>query len=186
MLYPLYQVWNEKINLISRKDFPFFYERHVLHVLAIAKAFRFPEGSCVMDAGTGGGFPGIPLAVYFPEVHFHLVDATGKKIRAVEDIAGRLGLSNVSTEANRLEKVNRLFDFVVSRAVAPLDDMVKWTWKNISPPKKFEPTPGIIYLKGGDVYDELQHLKLNYQIIRIRQYFEEDFFENKLLIYLYR
>ncbi|MGB4204446.1 MAG: 16S rRNA (guanine(527)-N(7))-methyltransferase RsmG [Bacteroidales bacterium] len=185
-LHPLYQEWNEKINLISRKDFQFLYERHVLHSLAIAKAFNFPDNSVIMDAGTGGGFPGIPLAIYFPNVNFHLIDSTGKKIRAVENIAQNLDLKNVRTEINRAELINNKYDYVVSRAVAPLKDIIKWTWKKILTGKNLDPKPGIIYLKGGEVHEELNQIDYNYRIIRIKHFFEEDFFEHKLIIHIFR
>lgn len=185
-LYPLYQEWNEKINLISRKDFQFLYERHVLHSLAIAKAFNFPDNTAIMDAGTGGGFPGIPLAIYFPNVNFHLVDSTGKKIRAVENIAQNLDLKNVRTEINRAELINNKYDYVVSRAVAPLKDIIKWTWKKILTGKNADPKPGIIYLKGGEVHEELNQIDYNYRIIRIKHLFKEEFFEYKLIIHIFR
>lgn len=185
-LYPLYQEWNEKINLISRKDFQFLYERHVLHSLAIAKTFNFPDNAVIMDAGTGGGFPGIPLAIYFPNVNFHLVDSTGKKIRAVENIAKNLDLKNVRTEINRAELINNKYDYVVSRAVAPLQDIIKWTWKKILTNKNADPKPGIIYLKGGEVHEELNQIDYNYRIIRIKHFFEEEFFEHKLVIHIFR
>ncbi|NLN94760.1 MAG: 16S rRNA (guanine(527)-N(7))-methyltransferase RsmG [Bacteroidales bacterium] len=185
-LRPLYQEWNNKINLISRKDFQFLYERHVLHSLAIAKAFNFPNNTAIMDAGTGGGFPGIPLAIYFPNVNFHLVDSTGKKIRAVENIAQNLDLKNVRTEINRAELINNKYDYVVSRAVAPLKDIIKWTWKKILTGKNADPKPGIIYLKGGEVHEELNQIDYNYRIIRIKHLFKEEFFEHKLIIHIFR
>jgi 16S rRNA (guanine527-N7)-methyltransferase len=185
-LHTVYESWNQKLNLISRKDFVFFYERHVLHSLAIAKAFDFPPGSNIMDAGTGGGFPGIPLAIFFPEVNFCLVDSVSKKIKAVEAISGELGLTNLTALNQRMEDVDRGFNFIVSRAVAPLPEIIRWTGNKLIPAKYSTPKPGIIYLKGGEVHQELASIKWNYRIIPINAYFEEEFFSSKLIVYLSR
>lgn len=185
-LHLVYKDWNQKINLISRKDFSFFYERHVLHSLAIAKAFEFRAGSNIMDAGTGGGFPGIPLAIFFPEVNFCLVDSVSKKIKAVEAISDILGLTNLEALNQRVENVDRRFDFIVSRAVAPLAEIIQWTGSKLIPAKDASPKPGIIYLKGGEVHQELSGIKWKYRIIPIRDFFEEEFFSTKLIVYLTR
>jgi len=183
-LQPLYADWNAKINVISRKDFSEFYERHVLHSLSIAKFIRFAPGTKILDVGTGGGFPGIPLAVYFPEVSFHLVDSIGKKIKVVNGVVQSLGLTNVSAEQNRAEQIRDRYDFVVSRAVTRLPEFVPWVQKNISK-KQWNAVPnGIIYLKGGDLSQEVQPFKKNILIQNIGEYFEEEFFETKKIVYL--
>ncbi len=183
VMYDLYAEWNARINLISRKDMTHFYLRHVLHSLAIAKFIAFLPGARVLDAGTGGGFPGIPLAVMFPETHFHLLDSIGKKIRAVEDIARRLELDNVTTEQNRLEKHKEKYDFVVNRAVTALPRLVAWTRKNISPLHRHPLPNGLISLKGGDLSEELKDFP-RAQVIPISRWFEEDFFKTKKIVYL--
>ncbi|MBE0664064.1 MAG: 16S rRNA (guanine(527)-N(7))-methyltransferase RsmG [Bacteroidales bacterium] len=185
-LHAVYECWNQKLNLISRKDFAFFYERHVLHSLAIAKAFDFPAGTTIMDAGTGGGFPGIPLAIFFPEINFCLVDSVLKKIKAVEAISGELGLTNLVALNQRVENVDRRFNFIVSRAVAPLAEMIQWTGSKLIPAEATVPKPGIIYLKGGEVHQELSNITWNYRVIPIRGFFEEEFFSTKLIVYLTR
>lgn len=184
MLYPLYEEWNSKINLVSRKDFHFFYERHVLHSLAIAALFRFPEKVNVLDAGTGGGFPGIPLAIFFPDVNFHLVDSIQKKIIAVENIASRLELQNVTATWARLENLKGKYHFIVSRAVAPLQQMMRWTAHLRAIDQSCDPSCGILYLKGGDVEGELRKLKKPFHIYKLRELFTEPYFETKVLIYL--
>lgn len=150
-LYDLYTDWNSKINVISRKDIENLYEHHVLHSLGIAKVIRFKPGTKVMDLGTGGGFPGIPLAILFPEVQFHLVDSIGKKVRVATEIAGSIGLKNVTTRHARAEEEKQLFDFVVSRAVMPLTDLLKIIRKNISPKQQNALPNGLICLKGGEL-----------------------------------
>lgn len=185
-LHTVYESWNQKLNLISRKDFAFFYERHVLHSLAIAKAFEFRAGNNIMDAGTGGGFPGIPLAIFFPEVDFCLVDSVSKKIKAVEAISGELGLTNLEALNQRVENVDRRFDFIVSRAVAPLAEIIRWTGSKLIPAKAASPKPGIIYLKGGEVHQELSHINWKYSVLPINGFFEEEFFSAKLIVYLTR
>jgi 16S rRNA (guanine527-N7)-methyltransferase len=184
-LYPLYEEWNQRINLISRKDFEFFYERHVLHSLAIAKLVNFPDGCSILDAGTGGGFPGIPLAIYFPAVKFHLVDSIAKKMNAVEDIAIQLKLHNVTVQCSRIEVLQGRYNYIVSRAVAPLRQMLQWTSHLLDHNRKVEPRPGIFYLKGGDVADELKNIDWLYRIHLLNDIFSEPFFETKLMVHLY-
>lgn len=174
----LYADWNAKINVISRKDMEHFYERHVLHSMAIAKFHRFIPAERVMDVGTGGGFPGIPLAILFPEVEFTLVDSIGKKIKIVEAVAAALELKNVHPVNARVESIPGKFDYVVSRATAPLSDLVKWTSQSIH--KQYD--KGIIALKGGDLTEELKgfnHVKVK----PVSDYFKEEFFTTKQIVY---
>ncbi|MCD6355447.1 MAG: 16S rRNA (guanine(527)-N(7))-methyltransferase RsmG [Prolixibacteraceae bacterium] len=180
----LYSVWNAKINVISRKDFPLFYERHVLHSLSIAKFIRFTSGTKVLDVGTGGGFPGIPLAIFYPEVHFHLIDSIGKKIKVVNGIAGSLNLKNVSAEQIRAEQLKTKYDFVVSRAVTRLPEFVRWVHKNISTKQKNAISNGILYLKGGDLTEETKPFRKQVFIQNLSEYFEEEFYETKKLVHL--
>lgn len=181
---PLYAEWNAQINVISRKDFSEFYERHVLHSLAIAKFIRFNPGTKILDVGTGGGFPGIPLAIFFPEVRFHLVDSIGKKIKVVKEVAGSLGLKNVTAEQIRAEQLNEKYDFIVSRAVTRLPEFVQWVRKNIDK-KQINAIPnGIIYLKGGDIKDEIKPFKRNIFVQDLSDYFGEEFFETKKVLHL--
>jgi 16S rRNA (guanine527-N7)-methyltransferase len=187
-LFPLYADWNEKINLISRKDIDTLYEKHVLHSLAIAVICPFDAGAHILDVGTGGGFPGIPLAIFFPEVEFLLADSITKKIKVVQDIAQQLGLKNVSTRITRVEEItDRKFDYVVSRAVAPLADLWKWTSKNIRVGQKSDELPnGLICLKGGDLTQEIADsgLKKIAQAWSVHDIFPEPSFEEKYLIYV--
>jgi len=184
-LEPIYRSWNTRINLVSRRDIDNLMERHVLHSLAIAKAFDFTAGTAILDAGTGGGFPGIPLAVFFPEVHFLLVDSIGKKILAAGTIARELGLQNVTVEKARVEKMSQRFDFVVARAVSDLPVFYRWTHRLLRK-KNRNPFPnGIIYLKGGDVTEELDSLPGEKEIIPLSRYFEEEYFLTKILVYLH-
>ncbi len=183
-LQPLYAEWNAQINVISRKDFSEFYERHVLHSLAIAKFIRFVPGTKILDVGTGGGFPGIPLAIIFPEVQFHLVDSIGKKIKVVSEITQTLELKNVTAEQIRAEQLNVKFDFVVSRAVTRLPEFVPWVRKNISHKQKNALPNGILYLKGGNIEEEIRPFKRNIFIQELSDYFDEDFFETKKLVHL--
>ena len=182
-LESLYSAWNAKINLISRKDIDALYVRHVLHALSIAKVQPFKPGSHILDVGTGGGFPGIPLAVMFPETHFYLIDAIGKKIKAVNAIVEALGLKNVRTAHIRAEHIDEKFDFVVSRAVSRMPDFVKWVRRNIKKRSEHRLKNGILYLKGGDLTEELKDFPraVTYEL---SHYFEEDFFETKKVVYL--
>ena len=213
MLESLYKDWNEKINVISRKDIDGLYEKHVLHSLSIAAVFEFQPGAEIIDIGTGGGFPGIPLAIFFPEIKFHLVDSIRKKLKVVEAVAESIGLKNVTTQQIRAEDIkNRKFDYVVSRAVAPLKDL--WKWSRLLLKKSREsiavtsepptpaspsaslwrpmdsglPTPGsgLICLKGGDLAAEIQESGTRPRVIEIAELFSEDFFKEKYLLYVTR
>lgn len=183
-LYDLYKDWNSKINVISRKDIDNLYEKHVLHSLGIAKAIKFKDGSYIMDMGTGGGFPGIPLAIMFPEVHFHLVDSINKKLTVVKNIAEEIGLKNVSTRHCRVEEEKGLFDFVVSRAVSELPTIVRLCKKNISKEQKNALPNGLICLKGGDINNEIKPFKNVSTIINLSEFFEEEFFDTKKIIHV--
>ena len=180
----LYRDWNSKINVISRKDIDNLYEHHILHSLGIAKLISFKPGSHIMDLGTGGGFPGIPLAIMFPEVQFHLVDSIGKKIRVCDEVRTALGLTNVTTEWNRAENVKDKFDFVVSRAVMPLADLVKLIRKNIAKDSHNAMPNGLICLKGGELANEVLPMKSHTLITDLSDYFEEEFFETKKVVYV--
>ena len=182
-LQSLYQEWNEKINVISRKDIDELYERHVLHSLSIAKVIQFQPNTSVLDVGTGGGFPGIPLAILFPETQFYLIDAIGKKIKVVQEIALALGLKNVRAEQIRAEKVKEEFDFVVSRAVTQMSQFVPWVRKKIKKESTHTFKNGIFFLKGGDLSEELAPFA-SVQQFNIADFFEEDFFETKKVVYL--
>ena len=183
-LYDLYTDWNSKINVISRKDIENLYEHHVLHSLGIAKVIRFKPGTRVMDLGTGGGFPGIPLAILFPEVQFHLVDSIGKKVRVATEIAGSIGLNNVTTRHARAEEEKQLFDFVVSRAVMPLTDLLKIIRKNISPKQQNALPNGLICLKGGELERETMPVKNKTTMWNLKEFFGEEFFETKKVVYV--
>ena len=183
-LYDLYTDWNSKINVISRKDIENLYEHHVLHSLGIAKVIRFKPGTKVMDLGTGGGFPGIPLAILFPEVQFHLVDSIGKKVRVATEIAGSIGLKNVTTRHARAEEEKQLFDFVVSRAVMPLTDLLKIIRKNISPKQQYALPNGLICLKGGELERETMPVKNKTTMWNLKEFFGEEFFETKKEVYV--
>ena len=182
-LEALYNEWNAQINVISRKDIDELYLRHVLHSLGIAKVQAFKPGSKILDVGTGGGFPGIPLAIMFPETNFCLVDSIGKKIKVVQEVAGALGLKNVKAEHIRAEKVKGEFDFIVSRAVTNMDDFVKWTRNKVAKKQKHELKNGILYLKGGDLTQELINFP-NANIFNLSNYFDEDFFETKKVVHI--
>ena len=182
----LYRTWNEAINVISRKDIDHLYERHVLHSMGIAKIITFEAGTTVLDVGTGGGFPGIPLAILFPEVKFHLVDATGKKIKVVNEVAQAIRLKNVTTEHARIEEVNGKYDFIVSRAVSALPEFIKLCSKNIKPGKQQGFGHGIIYLKGGDFMDELKSTGYKYRTYPLNDWFQEAFFESKAVVHLWK
>lgn len=182
-LAPLYQEWNEKINVISRKDIDALYEKHVLHSLAIAAAADLTPGLQVLDLGTGGGFPGIPLAIFFPEVQFHLVDSIGKKIKVVEAVAEGLNLTNVTTAHSRAEDIkNRKFDLVVSRAVAPLKDLWGWSKPLLKKNPPAERPSGLICLKGGDLAQEISESGCRPRLVNIYQLFPEEFFREKYVV----
>lgn len=183
-LDPLYREWNEKINVISRKEPDSLYEKHVLHSLSIAAAFDLQPGTEVIDLGTGGGFPGIPLAIFFPEVRFHLVDSIGKKIKVVAAIAEAIGLKNVSYQHSRAEAItDRKFDLVVSRAVAPLKDLLYWS-KPLLRKKSYSPHRGLICLKGGDLAQEIMESGSRPRIIDIQLLFKEPFFHDKYILHV--
>lgn len=183
LLADLYKDWNMKINVVSRKDIDELYLRHVLHSLAIAKVHQFLPGSSVLDVGTGGGFPGVPLAILFPETHFTLVDAIGKKIKVVDEVVAGLRLKNVTTINDRVENVKQKFDFIVSRAVAAMPTFVHWTKGKIKKDSLHELKNGILYLKGGDLTEELQEYR-TVEIFNISDYFEYEFYETKKIVYL--
>lgn len=183
-LYDLYQDWNSKINVISRKDITNLYEHHVLHSLGIAKYIQFTPGTTIMDLGTGGGFPGIPLAILFPEVKFHLVDSIGKKVRVATEIATAIGLKNVTFRHCRAEEEKQMFDFVVSRAVMPLTDLLKIIRKNISQEQRNALPNGLICLKGGELEKEVMPVKNRTDFFELSTVFEEEFFETKKVVYV--
>jgi 16S rRNA (guanine527-N7)-methyltransferase len=183
LLAALYQDWNQKINVVSRKDIDELYLRHVLHSLGIAKFMTFNPGARLLDVGTGGGFPGIPLAILFPEVHITMVDAIGKKIRVVQEVVEGLGITNTRALHSRVEDVDQQFDFIVSRAVAAMPTFVHWVKGKISKHSSHSIKNGILYLKGGDLTEELK-LYRNAEVFDLSNYFAEDFFETKKLVYL--
>jgi len=182
-LQALYQDWNLKINVVSRKDIDELYLRHVLHSLAIAKVMPFQPGTKVMDVGTGGGFPGIPLAILFPETSFHLVDSIGKKIKVVNEVVAGLGLQNVTTANCRVEEVKGTYDFIVSRAVAQMETFVHWIRNKVHKKHQHPLKNGILYLKGGDLTEELAVFP-KAKVHALSEFFEEEFFETKKLVYL--
>jgi 16S rRNA (guanine527-N7)-methyltransferase len=179
----LYEDWNSKINVISRKDINFFYERHLLHSLGIAKVLQFLPNAKILDVGTGGGFPGIPLAILFPQTHFFLIDSIGKKIKVVEEVIAALDLKNISVSKIRAENFNQKVDFVVSRAVTKMDIFVPWVKKNIRSTHKHSIKNGILYLKGGDLTQELLKFPKAQQF-DLAQHFNDDFFEMKKVVYV--
>lgn len=183
-LQSLYELWNAQINVISRKDIDLLYERHVLHSLGIAKVMPFKPNTNVMDVGCGGGFPGIPLAILFPETNFYLVDSIGKKIKVVNEIAQALGLKNVKAEHKRAEEVKEKFEFIVSRAVTEFPVFYRWVQNKVSK-KQFNILPnGILYLKGGDLTEEFKDFKKRVVFYDLKKYFKEEFFETKKVVYL--
>ena len=182
-LQELYKDWNLKINVVSRKDIDELYLRHVLHSLGIAKVVQFKPNTKVLDVGTGGGFPGIPLAILFPETQFHLVDSIGKKIKVVNDVTEGLGLQNIKTTHGRVEEIKGTYDFIVSRAVAQMETFVFWTKGKINKKQQHPIKNGILYLKGGDLSDELNKYT-SATIYDLTDYFKEDFFETKKVVHL--
>jgi 16S rRNA (guanine527-N7)-methyltransferase len=188
-LGPLYEEWNTKINVISRKDMHHFYEHHVLHSLSIASKFSFPENYHVMDLGSGGGFPGIPLAIFFPQVYFHMVDSVGKKLQVVNDISAKIELKNTSTQHTRAEDINgEKFNMIISRAVAPLKDLWEWSFplleKSLKKDDKNYTQQGLICLKGGDLKMEIAQSGRHPQVWEIYQLFKEDYFKDKYILFV--
>jgi len=182
----LYIDWNAKINLISRKDTDHLLERHILHSLGIAKMIEFKPNTTVLDVGTGGGFPDIPLAIMFPQVRFHLVDSIGKKVRVVYDIADKLELNNVTAQQIRAEELKEDFDFVVSRAVTRLPEFNNWVKKKIKKRSINDIPNGIVYLKGGDIKEEIKGTGKKSRILELKTVFDEEFFETKKVVHLYK
>ena len=184
LLRELYEDWNDKINVISRKDIDHLYERHILHALAIAKVIQFVKGTNILDVGTGGGFPGIPLAIVFPECRFHLIDSIGKKIKVVEGIANSIKLTNASSEQIRAEKIKTQYDFIISRAVTAFPSFYNWVRTKVKKESVNELQNGILYLKGGDLTEELRNFRSRIKVFEISEFFIEPFFETKKVIYL--
>ncbi|TJY36474.1 16S rRNA (guanine(527)-N(7))-methyltransferase RsmG [Pontimicrobium aquaticum] len=182
-LFELYSNWNSKINVISRKDIDELYLRHVLHSLGIAKVIDFKDGTTILDVGTGGGFPGIPLAILYPNCDFHLVDSINKKLKVVNGVAESLGLTNVRTSHKRAEDINETFDFIVSRAVTAMPNFVNWVKNKVNKKSRHELKNGILYLKGGDLTEELQDFPKATQY-NLSDYFNEEFFDTKKVVYL--
>lgn len=186
-LYELYKDWNNKINVISRKDIDSLYLKHVLHSLAIAAVIEFKPGTQIIDIGTGGGFPGVPLAIFFPEVQFHLVDSIAKKLNVVDEVSKVIGLTNVTTQHIRAEEIkNRQFDFVVSRAVAPIKELWRWGYPLIKKDNRQKLPNGLICLKGGDLVQEISESAVRPRMIPIDEIFKEDFFKEKYLLHISR
>lgn len=182
-LLPLYKEWNEKINVISRKDIDELYLRHVLHSLAIAKVMPFANGSSILDVGTGGGFPGVPLAILFPECQFHLVDSINKKLKVIKGVVDALSLENIRTTHSRVEAIDEQYDFIVSRAVTSMPEFTKWVKGKIRKEQINDFKNGILYLKGGDLSEELKQYT-RVKLFPLTDYFKEDFFETKKVVYL--
>ena len=182
----LYSDWNAKINVISRKDMEHFYERHVLHSLAIAKVIQFKPETQILDVGTGGGFPGVPLAILFPEVSFHLVDSIGKKIKVVQEVSNAIELRNLSAEHARAEQVSGQFDFVVSRAVTRLAEFYPWVQNKFNKKSFNDLDNGILYLKGLDLMEEFDQLRKPYQLFSLKDYYTEEWFESKGVVFVPR
>ena len=183
-LYDLYLDWNSKINVISRKDIENLYTHHVLHSLAVAKLIQFTDGTKILDVGTGGGFPGVPLAILFPQCNFLLIDSIGKKVRVATEISAAIGLTNIAFRHSRVEEIKDKFDFVVSRAVMPLPDLVKISRKNVSSEKQNALPNGIICLKGGNLDAELKPFKKSAEADDLSMFFEEEFFKTKKIVYV--
>jgi len=180
----LYQEWNDKINVISRKDIENIYVNHVLHSLGIAKVLSFQPHADVLDVGTGGGFPGIPLAILFPQTRFHLVDSIGKKITVVSEVSKALGLKNVKAEQIRAEQLKGKYDFIVSRAVTRMKEFYGWVHTKVKQDSTHALDNGILYLKGGDLEEEMRELKRPYSVYNLSDYFKEEFFETKRVVYV--
>jgi 16S rRNA (guanine527-N7)-methyltransferase len=183
-LFDLYSDWNDKINVISRKDIENLYVNHVLHSLGIAKVMSFKPGAHVLDVGTGGGFPGIPLAILFPETNFHLVDSIGKKITVVNGVAEGIGLTNVRAEQIRAEQIKGEYDFIVSRAVTRIKEFYQWIHRKVKKNSVHDLDNGILYLKGGDLDEELAELRKPHSIYDLDKYFKEEFFQTKRVVYV--
>jgi 16S rRNA (guanine527-N7)-methyltransferase len=183
-LGPLYEDWNSKINVISRKDMEHFYTKHVLHSLGIAKVMKFEPGTKILDIGTGGGFPGIPLAIMFPETHFHLVDSIGKKITVVKDVVKQLKLQNVEAQQTRAEDLVRKYDFILSRAVTRFANMMPWVKGKFKKEDFNEFQNGMFFLKGGEVDEEMEERQVSYVSYHLEDYFKEEFFETKKVVYV--
>lgn len=183
-LRELYDLWNAQINVISRKDMEHLYEKHVLHSLGIAKVCSFVDDTEILDVGTGGGFPGIPLAIMFPNAQFHLVDSIGKKIKVVTEVATALGLKNVKAEHERAEKIHHTYDFVISRAVTRMAPFMGWIQNKINRNHYNPLDNGVLYLKGGDLAEELSEIKRKYKLYNLPDYFEEEFFDTKKVVYV--
>ncbi len=180
----LYKEWNEKINVISRKDIDNIYTNHILHSLGIAKLISFNAGAEILDVGTGGGFPGVPLAILYPETQFHLVDSIGKKITVVKEVSSALGLKNVKAEQIRAEQIKGKYDFIVSRAVTRMKEFYGWVHTKSKPVSTHSLDNGILYLKGGDLDEEMNELKRPYSVTNLQDFFSEEFFETKRVVYL--
>ena len=184
MVGSLYKDWNEKINVISRKDIENIYTNHILHSLGIAKLISFNPGAEILDVGTGGGFPGVPLAILFPETQFHLVDSIGKKITVVKEVSAALGLKNVTAAQIRAEQIKEKYDFIISRAVTRMKEFYGWVNTKTKPKSKHSLDNGILYLKGGDLDEEMNELKRPYSVTNLQDFFTEEFFETKRVVYL--
>lgn len=185
-LYALYADWNAKINVVSRKDFEQLYLRHVLHSLAIAKVCQFEAGARVLDVGCGGGFPSVPLAIMFPDVKFISADSIGKKITVVKGVCEGAGITNIDARHTRVEQIPERFDYVVSRAVTEMPQFVKWIWSKIDRGQRGTLPNGILYLKGGDLQEELAATRMKWREYQIADFFEEEFFETKKVVYTYK
>jgi 16S rRNA (guanine527-N7)-methyltransferase len=182
-LESLYKDWNAKINVVSRKDIDELYLKHVLHSLAIAKVIQFTDGSTILDVGTGGGFPGVPLAIMFPNCQFHLVDSINKKLKVINAVCEALEITNIKTTHSRVEAINKTYDFIVSRAVTAMPEFTKWVKGKTAKRQQNELKNGILYLKGGDLTEELKQYT-NVKAFLLSDYFEEEFFDTKKVIYL--